>query len=221
VPLRLTTRIQVGDAHRSFQFGGGRPPLSRNSEIGMGGHPGPRRDPSARPRPRSVTTPCAACRASIRPMLPRGCECAAVLRHCCDLLIDCPVNDTPTLPDARGSLWGTSEMVRKSHFSDMPSRSLMSVVRVERTWLSGNQNDANDPYRSSEHRRTGRFGEKDGREARYEAIAQSRARSLGLSRRFCRTHRKQRLCNGIVRKGPQNIFVTGSSLIQFASLEIE
>ena len=27
--------------------------------------------------------------------------------------------------------------------------------------------------------------------------------------------------NGIVRKGPQNIFVTGSSLIQFASLEIE
>ena len=46
-------------------------------------------------------------------------------------------------------------------------------------------------------------------------------RSLGLSRRFCGTHRKQRLCNGIVRKGPQNIFVTGSSLIQFASLEIE
>ena len=60
-----------------------------------------------------------------------------------------------------------------------------------------------------------------GRSVEVDYIAQSRVRSLGLSRRFCRTHRKQRLCNGIVRKGPQNIFVTGSSLIQFASLEIE
>jgi hypothetical protein len=92
---------------------------------------------------------------------------------------------------------------------------------VERKLDSGAATSVLDPYRSSEHPRTGRFGEKDGREARYEAIAQSHVRSLGLSRRFCRTHRKQRLCNGIVRKGPQNIPVAGSSLIQFASLEIE
>ena len=45
------------------------------------------------------------------------------------LPIDCPVNDTPALPDYARFTLGRIGMVRKSRFSDMPGWPLMSVVR--------------------------------------------------------------------------------------------